>query len=111
MIDPGRLAEQLAPQVFRTDLQKPGFAVADLGTDLSSRPFRGLLVALASELAQFYHRSFGRPLGLISVGSFDQQVTTEPHLDGGPEESILILGYEPTRVASRLTLIDYTRAA
>jgi hypothetical protein len=47
----------------------------------------------------------------VSLGRFDQQVTTEAHLDGGPDESLLVLGYEPTEVSSRLFLVDYVRGA
>src|SRR5207248_9369528 len=45
------------------------------------------------------------------LGRFDQKVSTEAHRDGAPEESVLMLGYEPTPVASRLFLLDSTRAA
>jgi len=47
----------------------------------------------------------------LSLGRFDQQVTTRFHLDGAPPASLLMLGYEPSRVASRLFLADYSRAA
>jgi hypothetical protein len=47
----------------------------------------------------------------VYQGRFDQQVSTEAHRDGGPDESVLLLGYEPTTVTSRLFLLDYTRAA
>ena len=42
---------------------------------------------------------------------FDQHAATRPHRDGGPDASVLLLGYEPTEVASRVYLMDYTRAA
>jgi hypothetical protein len=50
-------------------------------------------------------------LHFVSVSRFDQQNPTRPHRDGGPDASILLLGYEPTEVKSRLSLLDYTRAA
>jgi hypothetical protein len=43
------------------------------------------------------------------MARFDQQETTKFHLDGAPEQSMLVLGYEPSRVQSRLLLADYTR--
>jgi hypothetical protein len=46
-----------------------------------------------------------------SMARFDQQETTKFHLDGAPEQSMLMLGYEPSRVRSRLFLADYSRAA
>jgi hypothetical protein len=53
----------------------------------------------------------GKPFTYRSMARFDQQETTKFHLDGAPAESLLILGYEPSRVRSRLFLADYTRAA
>jgi hypothetical protein len=45
------------------------------------------------------------------MGRFDQQETTKFHLDGAPSESMLILGYEPSNVRSRMFLADYCRCA
>lgn len=45
------------------------------------------------------------------MGRFDQQSTTKFHRDNAPEESILLLGYEPTSVRGVLSIADYTRAA
>jgi hypothetical protein len=45
------------------------------------------------------------------MARFDQQETTKFHLDGAPEQSMLILGYEPSKIVSRLFLADFTRAA
>lgn len=45
------------------------------------------------------------------MARFDQQETTKFHLDGAPDQSMLMLRYEPSRVRSRLFLADYTRAA
>jgi hypothetical protein len=104
-------AERAAAAALRTGFDRPGFALLDFGPVLTSRDFRALLVALAGELDRVYRRDYGRRLALRSAGRFDQQVTSEPHLDGGPEQSLLLLGYEPTAVPSRLTLIDYSKAA
>src|SRR5262249_2112354 len=99
------LSETVAAAVFRTDLSLPGFALIDLGASLTAAEFRSLLIALTEGLRAAYQRTFGRPLVYLSLGRFDQQVSTEAHLDGGPDESILILGYEPTEVISRLFLL------
>jgi hypothetical protein len=69
------------------------------------------LVDLCCGLDRVYRRDFDRQIHFRAIGRFDQQVTTEAHLDGAPDESVLVLGYEPTSVASRLLLLDYTRAA
>jgi hypothetical protein len=104
------LADRVAAAVFRTDLTRPGFALLDLGTTWTPPGFRALLIALCAAL----DRSYGRPdrrLTLVSLNRTDQQFSTEAHLDGGPDESILMLGYEPSEVISRILLLDYTRAA
>ena len=53
----------------------------------------------------------GKKLLYRSMARFDQQETTKFHIDGAPAESILMLGYEPSKVRSRLFLADYTQAA
>lgn len=37
---------------------------------------------------------------------FDQQLTTMPHFDSAPPSSLLLLAYEPSPVASIVTLFD-----
>jgi hypothetical protein len=105
------IADRVAQRVFRTDLSGPGFALLDLRRDWDPREFRSVLVGLCEKLSLAYQRDFGRQLRFVSLGRFDQQVTTEAHLDGGPDESLLVLGYEPTEVSSRLFLVDYVRGA
>jgi hypothetical protein len=105
------LARALAASAFRTDPAQPGFALVDLGETLTPLDFRRLLIDLAAALDAVYRQDFGRPLDFVSMSQFDQQVTTKPHLDGGPAESLLLLGYEPSAVASRLELVDFTRCA
>jgi hypothetical protein len=106
-----RLADGLAPRVLRTDLSAPGYALLDLGVGLSPRDFRARLAALGEALAGHYREHFGGRLALVSVSTFDQQAPTRPHRDGGPDASVLLLGYEPTEVPSRVYLLDYTRCA
>jgi hypothetical protein len=104
--------QQAATSVFRTDLARPGFAHLDLGVlALPSEAFSEMVREWAGQLAAEYRRRFGRSLAVVPQGSFDQQVTTAAHRDGGPDESVLVLGYEPTAVASRLLLLDFSRAA
>src|SRR5262249_18271582 len=105
------VARDMAARVFRTDLDRPGFVHLDLGTAKQGQEVRQLLVELGLALGDVYRAGFGQGLRFFSLGRFDQQVSTEAHRDGAPEESILMLGYEPTPVASRLFLLDFTRAA
>src|SRR5262249_10804672 len=85
------VAEEVAARVFGTDLSRPGFALLDLGTQLDQPRFRSLLIAMTEALSRVYQRRFGKKLVIHSASWFDQQVTTEAHLDGGPDESVLLL--------------------
>src|SRR5689334_14830683 len=95
--DPARraaLAAALAERAARTDLGRPGFARADLGAALAPGDFRAMLLGLVAALGDWYRARFGRGLRLETLGRFDQREKTPPHLDGGPDESLLLLGYE-----------------
>ena len=105
------VAERAAARVFREDTEAPGFALIDLGPGPNPREFREILVGLVEALGEAYRGRYGLGLAYVSLNRFDQQVTSRPHRDGGPEESVLLLGYEPTRVASRVRLLDDTRCA
>ena len=100
----------LFQDVFRTDFASPGFALWNLGA-ISSAELRRRMVELKLDLADQYRERFGRHLGYLSVARFNQQVTTKFHLDGAPDESYLMLGYEPTVVRSEIAFADYTHAA
>jgi hypothetical protein len=108
---PEDVAGAVADRVLRADVGRPGFALLDLGPDGTPPAFRSWLLRLASALSGESGRRFGRSLRPLSLDRFDQQATTLPHRDGGPDDSVLLLGYEPTEVLSRLVLLDYTHAA
>jgi hypothetical protein len=105
------LADRAGALVLRTELSRPGFCLIDLGPAFEPLPFRRLLIGLGRALDDYYRRHTGRRLVFLSVSRFDQQASTRPHRDGGPDESVLLLGYEPTEVVSRVSLLDYTRCA
>jgi hypothetical protein len=69
------------------------------------------MIVLKQRLSAIAVQRGGKPFVFRSLARFDQQVTTKFHLDGAPSESMLILGYEPSKVESRLVLADYSRAA
>ena len=69
------------------------------------------MVAMKERFSEISVHRGGKPLRFRSMARFDQQETTKFHLDGAPAESMLILGYEPSKVHSRLFLADCTRAA
>jgi hypothetical protein len=97
--------------VWRVDFTAPGFAVLDLGPEIDSHTLRSSMLELKQLLSEIAVRRGREPFAYRSMGRFDQQETTKFHLDGAPDQSMLILGYEPSKVASRLFLADYTRAA
>lgn len=104
-------AEKVFDLVWRFDFTAPGFAVLDTGPGVDSHTLRSWMVALKQQLSEINVRRGGKPFLFASMARFDQQVTTKFHLDGAPAQSMLILGYEPSKVESRLFLADYTRAA
>ncbi len=69
------------------------------------------MVDLKQALARIHESVRGQTLTYLSAARFDQQTTTRPHLDGGPPECFLMLGYEPTEVDSELEISDYTKCA
>jgi hypothetical protein len=69
------------------------------------------MVSLKQQLSEVAIMRGGRPFAFRSLARFDQQETTTFHLDGAPDQSMLMLGYEPSGVQSRLFLADYARAA
>jgi hypothetical protein len=104
-------AEKLFDLAWRFDFAAPGFAVLDIGPGMDSHTLRSWMVDLKQRLSEITLRRGSKPFAYRSMARFDQQETTKFHLDGAPEQSMLILGYEPSRVYSRLFLADYTRAA
>ncbi len=104
-------AEAVYDLVWRADFTAPGFAVLDIPPGPDSHTLRSWMVDLKQRLSEVGVRRGRGSFRYKSMARFDQQVTTKFHLDGAPEQSLLMLGYEPSKVRSRLLLADYTRAA
>lgn len=108
-------AAELSAAVYeracRCDFSEPGFVLLDFGPSCDSRLLRRQMVSLKEHLNWLHNERQGKKLVYTSLGRFDQQVTTKPHRDGGPDESLLMLGYEPTSVESRVGLSDYSKCA
>ncbi len=101
-------------RVCRTALTEPGWCVLNLGAGnpgFDSVAFRRGMLGLIAGLSERHRRRTGEPLAVASAMRFDQQTTTRPHLDGGPEQSLLLLGYEPTAVDSTFAAHDLARFA
>jgi hypothetical protein len=104
-------AEKVFDLAWRFDFTAPGFCLLDPGPRVDSHTLRSWMVDLKERLSEVGVRRGRPPFIFRSMARFDQQETTKFHLDGAPAESMLILGYEPSRVYSRLFLADYTHAA
>jgi hypothetical protein len=97
------VAAEVFPRVWRTTLDRPGFAVLRFATLLGSRELRRAMLGLVAAFpVRFVPERFGR---------FDQQVSSKFHRDGAPPASLLVLGYEPTTVRSRIWVADVAAAA
>ena len=107
----GATAEEFFDAAWRFDFSAAGFCMLDLGPAVSSRELRALMLDLKRRLDEIASRRYGVRFAHRSAGRFDQQETTKFHLDGAPDRSLLMLGYEPSKVRSRLSMADYARCA
>ena len=78
---------------------------------MESVAFRQLMVDIKREMATIHGSRTDETLVYLSAIRFDQQESTKPHLDGGPEECFLMLGYEPSEISSELEISDYAKCA
>jgi hypothetical protein len=97
------VAAELFRRVWRTALDRPGFAVVRFATPPDSGALRRAIFDLAA--------AFPVSLVMERLGRFDQQVSSKFHRDGAPPASLLLLGYEATTVRSRLFVADASLAA
>ena len=97
----------LLAAVWRTSTDQPGWAVVTHPDGPDSHTFRRRMLDLLADLGAVA----GQRFAVERLGRFDQQVTTKFHRDGAPAESLLLLGYEPSPVRSRLFVADGCRAA
>lgn len=110
-LDAQSLATSIYDRTCRTDFTTPGFCVVNAGCEIDSPTFRQLMVDIKREMGAIHESTTGNTLAYLSVARFDQQETTRPHLDGGPDECFLMLGYEPSAVDSELEISDYAKCA
>lgn len=102
------LGERIYAAVCRRDVLPPGFFLLDFGADCGSRELRQGMVELVRALDRHHRDVTGFRLRPRSMARFDQQNSTRPHRDGAPDDSLLVLGYEPTPVHSELRMADYS---
>lgn len=98
-------------RVWRTALGQPGWALLFPDDPVGSVELRQAMWAILAELSGHAKRAGLPPFVPERLGRFDQQVSTKFHRDGGPASSLLLLGYEPSRVRSRFFVADACRAA
>jgi len=91
-------------QVWRSSLVGQGYYLLDVGI-IDSKTLRQRMFEVKDKLSEFI------PFGFRSMSRFNQQETTRYHQDGGPDLSILMLGYESSKVKSRLFIADHVCAA
>jgi hypothetical protein len=110
--DVAHLARTIHERVCRTNFDAPGFCLVSLGERISSTSLRRSMIDLFHTLRSIHEeRRGGSTLQLLSAARFDQQETTKPHRDGGPDECFLMLGYEPSIIRAELDMSDYSRCA
>lgn len=110
-LDASVIADIIYRKTCRSDFTAPGFCVVNVGNTVGSVAFRRLMVDLKEEMATIHEAEKNQTLIYISAGRFDQQESTKLHLDGGPDESLLMLGYEPSQIDSELEIADYSKCA
>lgn len=98
-------------RVWRTTTTEPGWAVLVPSVPIDSFALRREMVRVLAALSIEAERAGLPPFAVERLGRFDQQVSTRYHRDGGPAGSLLLLGYEPSRVANRFFVADTARAA
>jgi hypothetical protein len=109
--DIGSIAAAVYRRVCRTDRDSPGFCLITVASASDSSSFRALMVDLKRAMDAIHAAKTGVRLVYLSASRFDQRDTTKPHLDGGPDECLLMLGYEPSQVESAIEISDFSRCA
>jgi hypothetical protein len=110
-LDVQAIAWDIYNRTCRTDFDAPGFCAVNAGNSIRSVAFRHLMVGIKRAMAAIHESKTGNTLIYLSAARFDQQETTKPHLDGGPDECFLMLGYEPSDVDAELAIFDYAKCA
>ncbi len=105
------IATEVYDRTCRTSFDAPGFCVVDVGNAPGSVAFRQLMADIKREMAAIHQSRSDETLIYLSATRFDQQESTKPHLDGGPDECFLMLGYEPSDIASEIEICDYSQCA
>lgn len=96
-------------KVFRESTDQPGFFYLDLGKKINSKTFRKWMVQLKEGLSNVCNLRTNKQLNYQWLGRFNHQHSSRFHRDSANEQSILMLGYEPTKISSKVYVADYTK--
>lgn len=110
-LDVRGIALQVYNRTCRTNFDAPGFCLVNIGDSIGSVAFRQLMVSVKREMTAIHVSRTEDTLVYLSAARFDQQESTKPHLDGGPDQCFLMLGYEPSEIPSELEITDYAKCA
>lgn len=110
-VSPKVIALTVFELACRSDFSQPGYALVKQPQIKNSLQHRRAMLSLKESLSDLYLEKSGKKLGWYTMSRFDQKNTTKLHRDGGPPESLLILGYEPTAVKCELSISDYSACA
>jgi hypothetical protein len=97
--------------VFRKEYSYSGFIVFDFGKHYTSSELRQRMVDIKNGLGDCLIRDKNLKLNYQWMGRFNQQETTKFHRDSAADQSFLMLGYEPSKIKSRLFFADYMQLA
>ena len=102
------IAKKSFSTVFRTTTEALGFMhLVFSKKEITPYQFRSIMIDLKKEFSKLSVSKFNKKLSYHWLVRFDQQVNTPFHVDNAAEQSILMLGYEPSDIKSELHLADY----
>jgi len=99
--------DKIYSSVFRKNYVELGFIILTFKEEMNSKILRKYMVKIKQDLSQKCQNEFNEKLDFYWLGRFNQQNTTKYHRDNAPEDSYLMLGYEPSKVDSKLSFADY----
>ena len=99
--------DKIYSSVFRKSYDEFGFIILTFEREMNSLLLRKLMIKIKEELSKKCQDEFEEALDFYWLGRFNQQNTTKYHRDNAPKDSYLMLGYEPTKVESKLSFADY----
>ena len=111
ILEVDELSYRAFTEVLRNSTSKPGFLHLMIKDCFSSYQLRQTMVYLKKAMAKQTERKWGKTLNYQWLSRFDQQENTKFHRDNAADESVLILGYEPSAIPSRLFIADHVAFA